>query len=115
MDWVADTYITNNLATTSYRLYLDDNSGNGEVLYYDTSLYAFTTKAIVSGLSLGNTYYLTVRAVNAIGESGDSNVLTIHAGTVPSKITSVTLKTSTTTSITVQWTPPANNGGLTIS
>lgn len=78
--------IASNVATTNYRIYVDDNSGNGKKLYYDTANYALSTEAIISGLTIGNTYLVTVRAVNVIGESVDSNALTINAGTIPSKI-----------------------------
>jgi hypothetical protein len=40
----------------------------------------------ITGLNVGQTYTATVRAVNSIGESLDSNTLTINSGTVPSKI-----------------------------
>ena len=94
---------------------MDDLSGNGFSLYYDTIDYALATSATVSGLTVGNSYYAVVRAVNEIGESVDSNQITINAGTVPSKIKNVVLQTSTTVSFTIEWDPPVTNGGLSLT
>lgn len=54
--WTADVYITNNVQTLSYRIYIDDNSGNGQSLYYDTANYAISTQATLSGFTFGNSY-----------------------------------------------------------
>jgi hypothetical protein len=96
-------------------VYLDDLLGNDPQLVFDTSLSSITTTTTITGLTPGKTYDITVTAVNSIGESLESTVLTIYAGTLPSKITDVSLKASTTTSITVQWTPPSSNGGLSLT
>lgn len=95
-------------------MYLNDLSGNPPSLVFDTSSTALTTVAVIKNLTPGKTYLVTVTAVNAIGESAASTALTVNAGTQPSKIQSVTLMASTTTSLTVQWTPPASNGGLSL-
>jgi predicted phage tail protein len=70
---------------------------------------------ILSGLIIGQEYTVTVRAVNEIGESNDSNNLTIFAGTTPSQIKFLKWESSNTTSVTVRWTLPNSNGGLTLT
>jgi len=113
LKWDADIAIASNPATTAYRVYFND--GTGANLMFDSASYALTTRATISGLVLGNSYTATVRAVNAIGESADSGSITVHAATLPSKIQSVTLLSSTTTSIKIQWATPASNGGMSLT
>jgi hypothetical protein len=84
--WTAESDIVGNVETTGYRVYVDDLSGNGMKLWFDSSKHAITTMTYITGLNVGQTYTVTVRAVNSIGESLDSNTLTINSGTVPSKI-----------------------------
>lgn len=84
-------------------MYLDDLSGNTPMVVFDTTKYAITTIASIKGLKSGSSYKATVKAVNAIGESLDSNILNIHAGTVPSKIMQVALVSSSTSSIKFEW------------
>ena len=64
---------------------------------------------------MGHTYLVSVTAVNAIGESAASNILTVNAGTIPSKIYSVSYVSSTTTTIKFKWLNPTSNGGLPIT
>ena len=75
-----------NPLTTSYKIFLDDGSGNGPQLYYDSAPRALANIYTLSNLVTGNSYDVTVKAVNEIGESTPSNPLTIHAGVVPSQI-----------------------------
>lgn len=111
-EWDADVAIASNVATTAYRVYLDDQTGNAKQLVYDTANFSFTNKAVLNNLVIGYQYLVTVRSVNAIGESVDSTAFTLNVGTVPSKVDPVILVSSTTTSIKVQWKPPTTNGGL---
>lgn len=65
---------------------MDDGSGNDPYIAYDSASFALTTITTITGLVTGSSYTATVRAVNVIGESEDSNELILHAGMVPSKI-----------------------------
>lgn len=96
-------------------MYLDDLSGNTPALIYNTGSASLTNIATLTGLSVGQTYIVTVTAVNQIGESVASNQLTINAGITPSQITSLTWEASTTISVTVKWILPASNGGLSLT
>jgi len=84
-------------------------------MIFDSGTAAISMVYNVKDLEVGKTYGITVRAVNVIGESLDSNELELHAGTVPVKITSLLWETSTSTSITVRWTKPSSNGNLTLT
>ena len=108
--WDPETAIPSNLPTISYRVYVDDLQGNGPEMQLDTGI--VTSQAVVTGLTTGIQYVVTVVAVNQRGESLSSVGLTVYAGTVPSRIQSVTLLSSTTTSISLGWSQPLSNGGL---
>lgn len=82
-------------------MYLDDLSGNAPALIYNTGSASLTNIVTITGLSVGQTYIVSVKAVNQIGESGASNLLSINAGVAPSQITSLTWEASSTTSVTV--------------
>lgn len=73
------------------------------------------TSATVSGLTNGTSYTFTVKATNAVGDSlasAPSNA--VVPATVPDAPTAVTA-TPGNTQATVQWTPPASNGGSPIT
>jgi len=55
------------------RVYLDDGSGNEPTLVYDTGCKALTNLVTLTKLKTGSTYIITVKSVNAIGESLSSN------------------------------------------
>jgi hypothetical protein len=75
--WNEGSAIAGNPPTLAYRVYLDDGSGNEPVLAYDTGKRALTNLVTIKGLTTGQTYILTVRSVNVIGESSASNSLTV--------------------------------------
>jgi len=54
--WSPETVIANNPATLAYKVYLDDLSGNGPALVFDTTGGALVYETTLSGLSLGHTY-----------------------------------------------------------
>jgi hypothetical protein len=78
--------IVGNPLTLSYRVYLDDGSGNLPQVVFDSKQQARTNIVTLKDLVSSNTYQVTVTALNEIGESLHSLPLTIYAGTVPSKI-----------------------------
>lgn len=112
--WEDGAAIASNPFTFSYRVFLDDLSGNPPAKVFDSESQSLTNIFTLINLMPGSTYKVTVTAVNAIGESDPSSALTIHAGTVPSKIRTLIWEASTTTSITVRWEAPASNGNLSL-
>ena len=98
----------------SYRIYLDNASGNNPVVFWDSAGQALSNIATLTGLQTGTVYQATVTAINEIGESLHSTPLTVYTGTIPSKITSLVWESSTPTSIEFRWTLPESNGGLSI-
>jgi titin len=97
-----------------------DNSANESGFEIDRSLDgisfapistvgANTTVFNDTGLAAGNTYYYKVRAFNAIGSSGFSNVASAHiAGTAPVAPTGLTAL-APGTQIALSWTDASNN------
>ena len=114
IEWAAEVAIANNLPTSSYRLYVDDLSGNEVV-----PIAADTPQQLLKDLVLGHSYQVSVSAVNAIGESTKSTpVLALHTGLQPSKMigsSAPRLDTSTSTSISIKWLPPSYNGGASLT
>lgn len=111
LTWTPDLPMADNLPTDLYRVYVDDLSGN-DIVPYNVS-----TNLIMldQGLVLGHSYEVSVAAVNDIGESDKSDdVLTLHTGIVPTKLTGISAphhKSSSATEIVIEWLPPAYNGG----
>lgn len=67
-----------------------------------------STNAIAAGYSAGDTYTLTVKATNGVGEGSASSSITGKTAAVPTAPTSVGVSSVTATGFTVGWTAPAN-------
>lgn len=74
-----------------------------------------TSPASVTGMSLGTTYYIRYRAVNAIGGGAWSDTVSVTTYDVPSAPGTPTLGTETTTGVPLSWSVPTDNGGLAIT
>jgi len=100
-------------AITSYRVNVQPGSQDFRVVN------APTTSMFYDGLVNGVSYTFTVKAINIVGgsvSSAPSNSVIPGGGvaaTVPDAPTGVTA-TAGANAATVQWTPPANNGGAAI-
>lgn len=104
--WNAPTD-TGGIAISGYKIYLND------IIYSDGIAPSITT-GVISQLSVGLSYKIAVSAVNSIGEGSVISINTVAAG-VPSRMSTPTIKSSTTTTIEVQWNPPSFNGGSAVT
>ena len=110
--WDVETPITNNAVTLGYVLYIKD-ADNNMFDIIDASVSTISNFCVVNSLVPGKTYTATVRAVNSVGESVDSNTLSYVAGVVPSKILLLESDKTRTTinSIYVKFSSPTDIGG----
>lgn len=106
---------TGGLKLRGYNLYAGTAPGeedyttplNGSTLLTDTVFRA-------EGLTGGTTYYFAVKAVNDLGESlpsGETSAMAIDVPGAPTDLQAV----AGDGSVTLSWTPPADDGGATIS
>lgn len=98
------------IALTEYRIYWD-NATNG-VTYSNLGTTATGTLLYTksSGLTSGATYKFYVTAKNSIGESAQSNILTVIAASVPSAPAGLYVISQSSTEITIGWVAPSNGG-----
>lgn len=82
-----------------YRLYLND------ILLVDASRQSTLNSYTYTGLSVGQTYLLSISAVNNIGESPKAS-LSLLAASVPQKLQAPTLVSATSTTIQIRASPP---------
>ena len=101
---------------TSYDVY-DGTSSGGESYSGTpacTATGASATSCTVTGLTNGTTYYFTVEAVNAAGNSSSSTETSAVPLTVPGAPTQST-PTAYSGQVTVNWSAPGSNGGSAIT
>jgi predicted phage tail protein len=103
---------------TGYNVYLGTTAGGESTTPLNaTPLAADASSFDATGLTNGTTYYFVVTAINAFGEGNASNEATATPGTsatVPDAPTSLTCTPGNTT-VTLNWSPPASDGGSPIT
>jgi hypothetical protein len=102
---------TQPLSILNYNIYMRNISlGNSQFnMITSTNLNTYT----VNGLVAGNNYEFYTTAVNIIGESLKSSVVTVNPGTYPSSPTGLKVFNSSKL-IKITWLKPLDNGGLNI-
>jgi hypothetical protein len=113
VSWNPPTYPN---GVTSYTLYMEDTSGDGGALPYDTYSSSITGVAI-TGLTPGVQYNFFVTASNDYGTSPQPSSWPTNAiagGLAPTSPQSVTASASTNTQgvINLSWTAPASLNGI---
>ncbi len=68
--------------------------------------------ASLTGLPIGQTYYCVVTALNSVGPSKASNLVTVHSAVAPGAPTSPQAVPVGTGEVEVVWTPPKHTGGV---
>lgn len=97
-------------AITGYELQIDDQGkGNYATVYYGVGQ-PQRTYFLATNL-LGSTYNVRVRAYNYNGPSDWSTSASFNMCSLPSGFADPTIISTTTTTITVSWTPPTSDGG----
>jgi predicted phage tail protein len=95
--WTAPTY-DGSSSITSYNVYWDNNSGTLLSTPVGTTNYQ-TLSFTKSGLTAGLNYKFAVSAVNDLGESSLSGVVSIISATVPDPVTILSMYSQSKTSI----------------
>lgn len=104
---VADTEVP----ITNYRLYVSHNGGDYSLIYDGNGNTLQLQYTYTGSLIIGHQYSFKVSALNMNGEGPLSNQLDVYACTAPSIPSPPTWTSSTITSITLNWSPPASDGG----
>ena len=113
VSWV--TPANNGSAILRYQYFIFDDT-NENVFTPWTNIpgsSATTTSYTATGLTNGNTYGISIRAVNHIGVSFDSLADSKTPGTFPTAPRNLTAEPGDT-QVRLEWTAPASNGGNTI-
>ncbi len=84
---------------TSYRVYRSESRGTGYSLLGTTTATSYTN----TGAAVGKTYYYRVKAVNSVGTSGYSNIVSGKAKTAAPAAPSVTIGNSSTGKPQLTW------------
>ena len=104
---------TPSLPVIKYLLYIDDGAGNFTTVVEHTDLTNLTYE--FTGLSDGQEYGIIIQAENDIGKGENSSVVYLVAASVPGAPQSLVFETATETSISFAWSPPADDGGSSIT
>ena len=93
---------------------IDWDQGTGTYVQLQTGV--TTTSFTKTALSAGTTYKFKVSARNSIGTGATSTEFTIVAATIPSTLAAPTTSyDGATDTVTIDWTTPTDEGGLTIT
>lgn len=109
IQWSAPSYNGGN-AVTDYSIYMDDGLGGGVFTLQgqtgDPSILEFQ----VTGLTNSHEYNFKVSAHNQVGEGPQSDSEAILAATVPEAPAEPITSAQTSSSVTISWVEPLNNG-----
>lgn len=95
---------------------IEMDNGNGTyVVVYDGSYKPGVREHLVDGLSNGAFYTFRVIALNYNGQSAPSSVQGYYICTAPTGFLAPSITKQNKTHITIDWTPPADDGGCTIT
>ena len=111
--WTAVSPPSNSIIT-GYLIQYDDNQGNGYLSACDYRTNPSLLACKVSGLISGRKITIKVNAFNKAGIGSDSTIACTPSGK-PGQPGTPKLVISTSSSIQVQWDPPIDTGGLSIS
>ena len=104
--WVAPSNV-NGSAVTDYEIDVDSGAG------YSTANDGVGTGTtfVINSVTAGSFRSIKVRAINALGESANTAVVTGTIFSAPGAPTALVVTAASATQLTASWTAPANNGG----
>jgi|GEM_PF-1437327 len=101
---------TGGMPITNYTIYYTTSTGN----YTNNITVGDITNYTLTGLSNGQIYYFAVSAINEVGEGAKSDEVSAVPCTVPS-VPQNLQATAGNGYVTLEWQPPADNGGAAIT
>lgn len=110
-----DSVTGSDISTTGYNLYMTEYGSTDFTLIYDGSNKPQTLSYLVEDLNTSSQYTFKLTALNFNGEGAYSNEFTFNACTTPSGFSAPWKQASTSTSITINWNEPEDDGGCPIS
>ncbi|OLP96479.1 Titin [Symbiodinium microadriaticum] len=93
----------------AFKIYMDDGLG-GAVALRDTVADTSSRSYTATGLTANSVYVVQVSVVTTTAESDLSTALTLRSCPLPDTPNAPSRKASTATTITLEWTAPADNG-----
>lgn len=102
---------TNGSSVIDYQIDVDSGAGFATV----NDGVNTSTNYVINGVTAGTYRSVRVRAVNALGASESTPVVTGTIFSVPGAPTSLVVSALSATQLNVSWTAPVNNGGSTIT
>ena len=105
----------NGAYVTNHEYAVSTNSGSSYGSWTALSPADATSPITVSGLSQGTAYYIKLRAVNATGPGTESSAVSFTTLTTPNAPTGLSVSATTSSSLTISFTAPSNNGGAAIT
>ena len=108
--WVAPSNV-NGSAITDYEIDVDSGAG------YSTAVDGVGTGTtfVINSVTAGSFRSVRVRAINALGESVNTAVVTGTIFSAPGAPTALVVSATSATQLSASWSAPANNGGSAIT
>ena len=112
--WIAPVVTPPDAAAYGYRLEMDDGNGT-YVTKYDGQYKPSVHYALVEGLTNGHFYTFRALALDYNGNYATSASAGFYVCTAPSDFSAPLITSQTSTTMVLEWTPPADDGGCSIT
>jgi len=102
---------SNGAPITGYKLYMAEMSQAFNLIYDGSNRYDIKSSTLVNKVKKSLSYHFKVLAINAVGESDFSPILTSFIAIVPNAPQDFKFTQSQASSISLEWKPPLFDGG----
>lgn len=105
----------NGAPITGFKLYMAEMSQSFQLVFDGTNRSDILTHTIVNDVKKTLSYHFKVAAINNVGQSDFSPVLTSFIAVVPTAPVDFKYTTSAASSISIEWKPPLFDGGSSLT
>lgn len=109
VSWLAP--VDNGAPVTGYKLWMKEEEFSYKIVYDGTHRSDILTYTVTQGITKTLQYHFKVTAINFVGTSSFSSVLTSLAAVVPSVPLDFEITGSSLGGVSLAWTAPLNDGG----